>query len=28
MKKIITVMLLGIAIFTFAFSSPAFAGDV
>ncbi|MBG1261287.1 cytochrome c6 PetJ [Nostoc commune] len=27
MKKIITVMLLGIAIFTFAFSSPALAGD-
>ncbi len=28
MKKIITVMLLGIAIFTFAFSSPALAADV
>ncbi|MEH2161383.1 MAG: c-type cytochrome [Nostoc sp.] len=27
MKKLITVMLLGIAIFTFAFSSPALAGD-
>ncbi|WP_392478659.1 cytochrome c6 PetJ [Nostoc sp. C110] len=27
MKKMITVILLGIAIFTFAFSSPAFAGD-
>jgi len=27
MKKIITVMLLGIAIFTFAFSSPALAAD-
>lgn len=27
MKKMITVMLLGIAIFTFAFSSPALAGD-
>ncbi|MEH1780150.1 MAG: c-type cytochrome [Nostoc sp.] len=27
MKKMITVMLLGIAIFTFAFSSPAWAGD-
>lgn len=27
MKKIIKVMLLGIAIFTFAFSSPAFAAD-
>lgn len=27
MKKIITVMLLGIAIFTFVFSSPALAGD-
>ncbi|MHC5827773.1 MAG: c-type cytochrome, partial [Nostoc sp.] len=27
MKKIITVMLLGIAIFTFVFSSPALAAD-
>jgi cytochrome c6 len=27
MKKMITLMLLGIAIFTFAFSSPALAGD-
>ncbi|MCC5618327.1 c-type cytochrome [Nostoc sp. CHAB 5836] len=27
MKKLITVILLGIAIFTFAFSSPALAGD-
>ncbi|ACC79894.1 cytochrome c6 PetJ [Nostoc punctiforme] len=27
MKKMIKVILLGIAIFTFAFSSPAFAGD-
>ncbi|AFY44498.1 cytochrome c6 PetJ [Nostoc sp. PCC 7107] len=27
MKKIISVMLLGIAIFTFAFSSPALAAD-
>ena len=27
MKKMITVILLGIAIFTFAFSSPALAGD-
>jgi len=27
MKKIIKVMLLGIAIFTFAFSSPALAAD-
>jgi cytochrome c6 len=27
MKKIISVLLLGIAIFTFAFSSPAFAAD-
>jgi cytochrome c6 len=27
MKKMITVMLLGIAIFTFAFSSPALAVD-
>ncbi|MBN3910907.1 MAG: c-type cytochrome [Nostoc sp. NMS1] len=27
MRKMITVMLLGIAIFTFAFSSPALAGD-
>jgi cytochrome c6 len=27
MKKMIPVMLLGIAIFTFAFSSPALAGD-
>ena len=28
MKRIITVMLLGIAIFTFAFSSPALADSV
>lgn len=27
MRKMITVILLGIAIFTFAFSSPALAGD-
>jgi cytochrome c6 len=27
MKKILSVLLLGIAIFTFAFSSPALAGD-
>lgn len=27
MRKIISVMLLGIALFTFAFSSPAFAAD-
>ncbi|MDJ0797265.1 MAG: c-type cytochrome [Calothrix sp. MO_167.B12] len=27
MKKIISVLLLGITIFTFAFSSPAFAAD-
>ncbi len=27
MKKIIDVILLGIAIFTFAFSNPALAGD-
>jgi cytochrome c6 len=27
MKRIVTVMLLGIAIFTFAFSSPALAAD-
>jgi cytochrome c6 len=27
MKKIISVLLVGIAIFTFAFSSPAFAAD-
>ncbi|MEH2301491.1 cytochrome c6 PetJ [Nostoc sp.] len=27
MKKVITVMLLGIAIFTFTFSSPALAAD-
>ncbi|MCW5312764.1 c-type cytochrome [Nostoc sp. KVJ3] len=27
MKKLITVILLGIAIFTFAFSSPALAAD-
>ncbi|MEH1868199.1 MAG: c-type cytochrome [Nostoc sp.] len=27
MKKMITVILLGIAIFTFAFSNPALAGD-
>ncbi|MBD2205941.1 c-type cytochrome [Calothrix sp. FACHB-1219] len=27
MKKIISVLLLGITIFTFAFSSPALAGD-
>ncbi|PHJ55974.1 cytochrome C6 [Nostoc linckia z18] len=27
MKRIIKIMLLGIAIFTFAFSSPALAGD-
>jgi cytochrome c6 len=27
MKKIISVILLGIAIFTFAFSTPAFAAD-
>lgn len=28
MKRIITVVLLGIAIFTFAFSSPVLAGDI
>ncbi|MBD2436868.1 cytochrome c6 PetJ [Nostoc sp. FACHB-110] len=28
MKKIISVILLGIAIFTFAFNSPAFAADI
>ncbi|MDB9310726.1 c-type cytochrome [Aphanizomenon sp. CS-733/32] len=27
MKKIISVLLLGVAIFTFTFSSPAFAAD-
>ncbi|MEA5606045.1 cytochrome c6 PetJ [Nostoc sp. UHCC 0252] len=27
MKKLVTLMLLGIAIFTFAFSNPALAGD-
>ncbi|MBD2384238.1 cytochrome c6 PetJ [Cylindrospermum sp. FACHB-282] len=28
MKKIVSVLLLGIAIFTIAFSSPALAGDI